>query len=183
VSSYLIVACRIILIVVPGYCICCLVIVWYGGVAYCIVIVVPGYWYGGGLVFLILVLRGEGRKPCSDLAWLCLILCFFVLWLTGVAKGENLVLTCLCFALFLLFDGLVLLDVGYFIAIVMAWCFVVPGYCIGGIVIVVCCDCIGFVYGSPLWLYCLGSLFYLSEKRDNETPREYVLSRDNEKAN
>jgi hypothetical protein len=31
----------------------------------------------------------------------------------------------------LLFDGLVLLDVGYFIAIVMVWCFVVPRYCIG----------------------------------------------------
>jgi hypothetical protein len=75
---------------------------------------------------------------------------FFVLWLTGVAKGEDLVLTCLCFAWFLLFDGLVLLDLGCFIAIVMAWCFVVPGCCIG---------CLGMVwwcrYRSLLWLYCL----------------------------
>jgi hypothetical protein len=121
----------------------------------------------------------------------CLISC--------VAKGENLVLTCLCFALFsrfwlyrwlgwwwwwgqnlvwigldfawflLLFDGLVLLDLEYIIVVldivlvVLVWN--------GGIVIVVCCDCIAYVYGSPLWLYCLSWLLYLSEKRDTETIR------------
>jgi hypothetical protein len=46
----------------------------------------------------------------------------------------------------------------------------------GGIVIVVCCDCIDCVYGSHLLLYCLSWLLYLSEKRDTETPREYVPS-------
>jgi hypothetical protein len=111
VSCHLIVACRIILIVVPGYCICCLVIVWYGGVAYCIVIVVPGYWYGGDRFSLSLscvalgenLVRtwldfawfcvfcamvdgcGEGWRSCSDLSLLCLI---FVIWWPGVAWSR-----------------------------------------------------------------------------------------------
>ena len=86
VSCYLIVACRIILIVVPGCCICCFVIVWYGGVACCIVIVVPGYWYGGD---------------------------WFSLSLSCVAKGENLVRTCLDFPWFVAFFAMVLLDFMY----------------------------------------------------------------------
>jgi hypothetical protein len=70
VSCYLIVACRI-LIVVPGYRICCLVMVSYGGVAYCI-----GYCIGCvGMV---------GDR--------------FSLSLSCVAKGENLVRTWLDFA-------------------------------------------------------------------------------------
>ena len=40
-------------------------------------------------------MRGEGRKPCSDLSWPCLTSC--------VAKGENLVQTWLDFAWFSLF--------------------------------------------------------------------------------
>jgi hypothetical protein len=62
VSCYLMVACRI-LIVVPGHRICCLVIVLYGGVACCIVIVVPGYCIGClGMVGI--------SFPCPCLAWL-----------------------------------------------------------------------------------------------------------------
>jgi hypothetical protein len=98
VSCYLIAACCI-LIVVSGYRICCLVMVSYGGVAYCI-----GYcigclgmagvgfpypclvWrraktlFGLGLTLLDFVFFcamvdgcGEGRKACSDLSLLCFI--------------------------------------------------------------------------------------------------------------
>jgi hypothetical protein len=142
-------------------------------VACCVVIVVPGYCVGclgvvGGWFSLSLscVAKGENLvRTWLDFAWFCV----FVLWLTGVAKGENLVLTCLCFAWFLLFDGLALVDLGYFIAIVLVvlvW--------FGGVVIVVRCDCIACVYGGPLWLYCLSLLFCLSEttrRRDTETIR------------
>ena len=70
VFCYLIVACRI-LIVVPGYRICCLVMVSYGGVAYCI-----GYCIG------CLGMVGD----------------WFSLSLSCVAKGESLVWTWLDFA-------------------------------------------------------------------------------------
>jgi hypothetical protein len=126
------------------------------------------------LLWYCLILSGVDKT----LFTVCLTLLYFC-WISCVARGENLVLTCLCFALFshfwlyrwlgwwwrwvqnlvwigldfawfLLFDGLVLLDLGYFITIVIAWRFVVPGYCIG---------CLGMVwwycYCSLLWLYCL----------------------------
>jgi hypothetical protein len=115
-----------------SYLLSCHGIIWRCGLLYWILYWLS--WYGGGTVFLILVLRGEGRKPRLDLAWLCLCLCFLCYGWRVWRRAKT--------SFWLVFA---LLDFCY----LMAWCFVVPGYCIG---------CLGMVwwycYRSLLWLYC-----------------------------
>jgi hypothetical protein len=120
-----------ILIVVPGYRICCLVMVSYGGVAYCI-----GYCIGClGMVgdrfslSLSCVALGENLvRTWLDFAWFCV----FCAMVDGCGEGRkarsDLLLLCLIFVVW--WRG-------------VAWC---RGFY---------CYCDGVVFRSPWWLYWL----------------------------
>jgi hypothetical protein len=60
------------------------------------IVLVVLVWWGVGFPYPCPAWRRA--KTLFGLGLTLLDFVLFVLWLTGVAKGENLVLTCLCFA-------------------------------------------------------------------------------------